>query len=53
MGAVFDTLMTGTLDEPDAAYGLVAQAVRWSADKLTYRFPVAPRGAVPRRLEAR
>jgi microcin C transport system substrate-binding protein len=42
MGAVFDTLMTGTLDEPDALYGLVARAVRWSADKLTYRFLLRP-----------
>ena len=42
MGAVFDTLMTGTLDEPDALYGLAARAVRWSADRLTYRFLMRP-----------
>ena len=42
MGLTFDTLMTGTLDEPDAAYGLVARAVRWSADRLTYRFLLRP-----------
>ncbi len=42
MGATFDTLMTGTLDEPDAVYGLVARAVRWSADRLTYRFMLRP-----------
>ncbi len=42
MGGTFDTLMTGSLDEPDAAYGLAARAVRWSADKLTYRFLLRP-----------
>lgn len=42
MALTFDTLMTGTLDEPDAAYGLVARAVRWSADRLTYRFLLRP-----------
>ncbi len=42
MQLVFDTLMTGTLDEPDVAYGLVARAVRWSADRLTYRFLLRP-----------
>ncbi len=42
MGLIFDTLMAGTLDEPDALYGLVARAVRWSADKLTYRFLLRP-----------
>ena len=42
MGLIFDTLMTGTLDEPDAAYGLVAKSVRWSADRLTYRFLLRP-----------
>jgi microcin C transport system substrate-binding protein len=42
MGATFDALMTGTLDEPDAAYGLVARAVRVSADRLTYRFLLRP-----------
>ena len=42
MGAIFDSLMSGTLDEPDALYGLVARAVRWSADKLTYRFMLRP-----------
>ena len=42
MGLIFDTLMAGTLDEPDALYGLVARAVRWSGDKLTYRFLLRP-----------
>lgn len=36
--AVFDSLMTGSADEPDALYGLVARSVRVSADRGTYRF---------------
>lgn len=42
MGATFDSLMAGSGDEPDAAYGLVARAVRISADKLSYRFLLRP-----------
>ncbi len=42
MSATFDTLMSGNGDEPDSAYGLVARAVRYSADKLTYRFLLRP-----------
>lgn len=42
MGATFDSLMAGSGDEPDAAYGLVAHSVRVSADKLTYRFLLRP-----------
>src|SRR5262249_40975920 len=38
MGLIFDTLMTGSGDEPDSLYGLVARAVRVSPDKNTYRF---------------
>jgi microcin C transport system substrate-binding protein len=38
MGLIFDSLMTGSLDERDALYGLVAKSVRVSADKLTYTF---------------
>jgi microcin C transport system substrate-binding protein len=38
MGLIFDSLMTGSGDEPDSLYGLVARAVRVSADKTTYRF---------------
>jgi len=38
MGLIFDTLMTGSADEPDALYGLVAKSVRVSPDKLAYRF---------------
>ena len=42
MGLISDTLMSGSLDEPDALYGLVAKSVRWSADKLTYKFLLRP-----------
>jgi len=38
MGATFATLMSGNADEPTSMYGLVAEKVRYSADKLTYRF---------------
>ena len=38
LNLVFDTLMTGSLDERDALYGLVAHKVRISADRLTYTF---------------
>jgi microcin C transport system substrate-binding protein len=34
----FATLMVRALDEPDAVYGLAAESVRVSADRLTYRF---------------
>lgn len=42
MDATFDTLMSGTADEPGSLYGLVARSVRISADKLTYRFALRP-----------
>ncbi len=42
MGLISDSLMSGSLDEPNALYGLVARAVRWSADKLTYTFLLRP-----------
>src|SRR5215207_2671764 len=32
MGLTFDSLMARSLDEPDAMYGVVARAVRWSGD---------------------
>ena len=38
MGLTFNSLMSGSGDEPDSLYGLVARAVRISADKTTYRF---------------
>ena len=40
--ATFDSLMAGSADEPNALYGLVAKSVRFSADKLTYRFMLRP-----------
>ena len=42
MSACFDTLMTGNGDEPDLVYGLLARAVRYTADKLEYRFLLRP-----------
>jgi microcin C transport system substrate-binding protein len=35
---IYDSLMTGSLDEPDVGYGLVAHKMRVSADKRTYTF---------------
>jgi microcin C transport system substrate-binding protein len=42
MSLIFDSLMTQSLDERDAYYGLVAKSVRISPDKLTYRFLLRP-----------
>lgn len=42
MTATFDNLMTSGGDEPDSVYGLVARAVRYTGDKLTYRFLLRP-----------
>ena len=42
MGLTTDSLMTGSLDEPGALYGLVARAVRWSDDRLVYTFLLRP-----------
>jgi len=42
MGSTFDSLMAGSGDEPDALYGLVAKSVRYSGDRLTYRFILRP-----------
>ncbi len=39
---IYDTLMAGSGDEPGALYGLLAQSVDVSADKLTYRFNLRP-----------
>ena len=38
MDSTFDTLMSASLDEPDAAYGLLAEKVLISPDKRVYRF---------------
>jgi len=42
MGLIYDSLMTGSLDEPDSLYGLVAKSVRRSTDGLRYRFKLRP-----------
>ncbi len=42
MGATFDTLMAPNGDEPNSVYGLLAQSVRVSGDKLDYRFKLRP-----------
>ena len=38
MSLIFDSLMSGSLDERDALYGLVAKSVWVSPDRRTYRF---------------
>jgi microcin C transport system substrate-binding protein len=42
MSATFDTLMSPNGDEPDSVYGLLAQSVVVSGDKLDYRFRLRP-----------
>ncbi|HWE07579.1 MAG TPA: extracellular solute-binding protein [Rhizomicrobium sp.] len=42
MLATYDSLMGGNEDEPDSVYGLIARSVRYSQDKLTYRFLLRP-----------
>lgn len=42
MDSTFDSLMSGTADEPGSLYGLAARSVRYSADRLTYRFLLRP-----------
>jgi microcin C transport system substrate-binding protein len=39
---IYDTLMAGNGDEAGSSYGLVARKVRWSADRLSYRFLLRP-----------
>lgn len=39
---VFETLLTGTLDEPDTAYGLLAEDIEVAADKLSVTFRLNP-----------
>lgn len=41
-GLVFETLLTGTLDEPTTAYGLLAEDVSVSADKRSVTFRLRP-----------
>ena len=42
MLATYDALMGGNEDEADSVYGLIARSVRYSRDKLTYRFLLRP-----------
>jgi microcin C transport system substrate-binding protein len=42
MDQTFATLMVRAADEPDGMYGLAAQSVTISPDKLTYRFTLRP-----------
>jgi microcin C transport system substrate-binding protein len=42
MLATYDALMGGNEDEPDSVYGLLARSVRYTPDKLTYRFLLRP-----------
>lgn len=37
-GALFDTLMAGTADEPSTAYGLIAESVEFPDDRLSLTF---------------
>ena len=41
-GLVFETLLTGTMDEPTTAYGLLAQDVTLSSDRLSAVFTLNP-----------
>lgn len=45
MELTFATLMSGSLDEPDSLYGLVARSVAISEDGLAYRFRIRPEAA--------
>jgi len=40
---VFETLLTGTLDEPATAYGLLAEDVEVASDRLSVTFRLNPR----------
>jgi microcin C transport system substrate-binding protein len=42
MEMCFDSLMAGSLDEPDAQYGLLAESVEISDDRNTYVFRMRP-----------
>lgn len=42
MGATFDTLMARALDEPDALYGLLAEAVKAGEDGLSHTWRLRP-----------
>lgn len=42
LGLIYDSLMTGSGDEPDAGYGLVAQSADVAADGLSVTFRLRP-----------
>ncbi len=42
-GFVFETLLTGTLDEPTTAYGLLAQDISVAPDRLSVVFTLNPK----------
>ena len=42
VGLLFETLLTGTLDEPTTAYGLLAEDVEVAPDKLSVSFRLNP-----------
>jgi microcin C transport system substrate-binding protein len=41
-GALYDSLMGGALDEPNAAYGLIAETVELPADRSSITFTLRP-----------
>jgi len=41
-GLLFDTLLTGTMDEPTTAYGLLARDIQLAADKTSVTFELNP-----------
>ena len=43
LGLVFETLLTGTMDEPTTAYGLLAEDVHVAPDKLSATFRLNPK----------
>ena len=43
LGLVFETLLTGTMDEPTTSYGLLAEDVQVAPDKLSVVFRLNPK----------
>ncbi|MEM6441814.1 MAG: extracellular solute-binding protein [Pseudomonadota bacterium] len=42
LGITFDTLLTGSADEPDSLYGLLAETLEYPADRAWVRFTLRP-----------
>lgn len=42
LGLLYDSLLTGSLDEPDSAYGLVASALEYPPDRSWVTFTMRP-----------